>query len=349
MNKEPDAQLRFEEELADFLREWNDQEVDELTVHTSGSTGIPKPLLVKKKRMENSARMTCRFLGLKAGDSALLCLPLRYIAGKMMTVRSVVGSLDLWPVAPDNHPLKNLNTAPVFAAMIPMQVRSSLEVPKEAELLREIRYLIIGGGAIDVDLAAALRNFPHEVWSTYGMTETLSHIAMRRLNGPEATEWYTPLEDVRIRLSSESTLVIEAPKVCDGELVTNDVAELNDQGAFRICGRKDNVINSGGIKIQIEEMEKILRPYISRSFFISSIPDPKFGEIAVMLLEAEQLSEEERRELNCTLDKTCRERLEKYHYPKDYFYLPALPYTETGKPDRATARKMAEQYSLKTN
>lgn len=349
MNKEPDAQLRFEEELAVFLREWNDKEVEELMVHTSGSTGIPKPLLVKKERMENSARMTCRFLGLKAGDSALLCLPLRYIAGKMMTVRSVVGSLDLWPVAPDNHPLKNLNEPPVFAAMIPMQVRCSLEVPKEAELLREIRHLIIGGGAIDVDLAAALRNFPHEVWSTYGMTETLSHIAMRRLNGPEATEWYTPLEDVRIRLSSESTLVIEAPKVCDGELVTNDVAEVNDKGEFRICGRKDNVINSGGIKIQIEEVEKILRPYISCPYFISSISDPKFGEIAVMLLEADQLPEDERRELNCTLDKTCRERLEKYHCPKAYFYLPALPYTETGKPDRATARKMAEQYSQKTN
>ncbi len=349
MNKEPDAQLRFEEELAVFLREWNDKEVEELMVHTSGSTGIPKPLLVKKERMENSARMTCRFLGLKAGDSALLCLPLRYIAGKMMTVRSVVGSLDLWPVAPDNHPLKTLNVPPVFAAMIPMQVRCSLEVPKEAALLREIRHLIIGGGAIDAELAAVLRDFPHEVWSTYGMTETLSHIAMRRLNGPEVSDWYTPLEGVRIRLSSENTLMIEAPEVCDGELVTNDVAELNDKGAFRICGRKDNVINSGGIKIQIEEVEKTLCPYVSSPFFISSIPDSKYGEIMVMLLESGELPESERCRKKRLLDEICREHLEKYHCPKAYVYLPALPYTETGKPDRATARKMAEQYFRKTN
>lgn len=349
MNKEPNAQLRFEEELADFLREWNDKEVDELIVHTSGSTGKPKPMRVKKLQMENSARMTCRFLGLKNGDTALLCLPLRYIAGKMMAVRSVVGALELWPMAPDNHPLKNLNVPPVFAAMIPMQVRCTIEVPKEAALLREIRHLIIGGGAIDADLAALLRNFPHEVWSTYGMTETLSHIAMRRLNGPEASEWYTPLEDVRIRLSSENTLVIEAPKVCDGELVTNDVAELNAKGQFRICGRKDNVINSGGIKIQIEEVEKKLRLHISHPFFISSIPDPKYGEIVVMLLETGELSESERCRLNGRLDETCRDHLEKYHCPKAYVYLPALPYTETGKPDRATARKMAEQYSRKTD
>ena len=197
--------------LRAFLAEWH-SDSPTVTVQTSGSTGTPKRMEVEKTRMEASARLTCDFLDLHPGDTALLCMPLQYIAGKMVVVRSLVRGLRLVTVQPCGHPLAGLEDAPVFAAMIPMQVYNSLQVPRERALLRQVKHLIIGGGAIDTPLAEALRDFPNAVWSTYGMTETLSHIALRRLNGPDASEWYTPFASVSIRLSERGTLVIQAPR-----------------------------------------------------------------------------------------------------------------------------------------
>ena len=216
-------QSEFLQDLETFLQEWQNEEPN-VWVHTSGSTGTPKPLQVEKERMMASARLTCSFLGLKEGDSALLCMPLQYIAGKMVVVRSLVAGLNLIPVAPSGHPLKDLKEAPTFAAMIPMQVYNTLQVPEERARLRNIKHLIIGGGAIDDALANELKDFPNHVWSTYGMTETLSHIALRKLNGQDASDWYTPFDNVRIRLSEEGTLIIHAPNVCAEELITNDIS-----------------------------------------------------------------------------------------------------------------------------
>ena len=244
----------FQASLADFLAEWFDDNTTVL-VHTSGSTGTPKPLRVEKQRMMQSAILTVSFLGLKQGDTALLCMPLKYIAGKMVVVRALVAGLNLLPVTPCGHPLAEINTAPEFAAMIPMQVYNSLQVPAEKECLKQVRHLIIGGGAIDSTLATELASFPHAVWSTYGMTETLSHIALRRLNGPDASNWYTPFQGVKVSLSPENTLTIEAPAVCAEELTTNDICEFNAQGQFHILGRKDNTVNTGGVKVQIEQVE----------------------------------------------------------------------------------------------
>ena len=157
--------------LADFLAEWFDDSTTVL-VHTSGSTGTPKPP-GEKQRMMQSAMLTVRFLGLKQGDTALLCMPLKYIAGKMVVVRALVAGLNLLPVAPCGHPLAEINTAPEFAAMIPMQVYNSLQVSAEKKYLKQVRHLIIGGGAIDSTLSTELASFPYAVWSTYGMTETL--------------------------------------------------------------------------------------------------------------------------------------------------------------------------------
>lgn len=169
--------------LEDFLAEWHN-DADRLLVHTSGSTGLPKPLWVEKRRMEASARITCRFLGLKAGDTALLCMPLDYIAGKMMVVRALTCELRLVSVEPTAHPMKDVSQPIDFAAMVPLQVARTLDDDLQRERLRQVRHLIIGGGAIDEQMAQVLATFPHAVWSTYGMTETLSHIALRRLSGP---------------------------------------------------------------------------------------------------------------------------------------------------------------------
>lgn len=344
--------------LEDFLSEWNNDS-DRVLVHTSGSTGKPKPMMVEKKRMLNSARITCDFLGLKPGDSALLCMSLDYIAGKMVVVRSIERHLHLISVSPSGHPLKNIDLKDVngkdvngeitFAAMVPMQVYNTLQVPEERERLTHIRHLIIGGGAIDAALEQELRSLPGNIaiWSTYGMTETLSHIALRRINGAEASEWYQPFDSVKISQTEEGCLVINAPQVCAETLVTNDIVEIEsyiynkvEKLRFRIKGRKDNVICSGGIKIQIEEVETLLKPHLEKPFMIAKKKDEKFGEIAVLLTEDEDLKKVEatiRRLLSGKSDdsnKSSESKSHKYWIPREYLHVDHLPLTETGKPKR---------------
>ena len=334
----------------DFLQEWNSPS-ETLLVHTSGSTGKPKPMWVEKQRMLNSAHITCDFLGLRPGDSALLCMSLDYIAGKMMVVRSIERKLRLFSVKPSGHPLSDESLAKMvemdfdFVAMVPMQVYNTLQVPQERERLSRIKHLIIGGGAIDDALAEELRSLPGAVWSTYGMTETLSHIALRRLNGEEASEWYQPFDSVGVSLNSDGCLVIDAPLVCSEPLVTNDIAEIKQQETsshssdassslktssphvlFRIKGRKDNVICSGGIKIQIEEVENLLRQHLDAPFLLAKKKDEKFGEIAVLVTESGDLE---------GVEAICRQVLPRYWVPRQYLHFDQLPMTETGKPKRA--------------
>ena len=354
--------------LFDFINSWNNDDCC-LQVHTSGSTGKPKNMLVEKTRMMNSARITCNFLNLKVGDTALLCMSADYIAGKMMIVRSIERGLCLVSEKPCGHPLSDeaLATASrlnfkrtsadslkatiteegtyhldndeaqldndeaqplfCFAAMVPMQVYNSLPIPKERARLARIKHLIIGGGAIDDALAADLKTLPNAVWSTYGMTETLSHIALRRLNGPDASSWYTPFDSVRVQLNEEGCLVIDAPQVTPHPIVTNDIAEIETvpHTRFKIKGRKDNVICSGGIKIQIEEVEDLLRPHLACPFFLAKKKDVKFGEIAVLVTEDEQVNK---------VEEVCQQVLPHYFIPKQYIHVDKLPMTETGKPRR---------------
>ena len=331
--------------LEDFLSEWNNDS-DRVLVHTSGSTGKPKPMMVEKKRMLNSARITCDFLGLKPGDSALLCMSLDYIAGKMVVVRSIERHLHLISVSPSGHPLKDVNEEITFAAMVPMQVYNTLQVPEERERLSRIRHLIIGGGAIDAALEKELKSFPGNIaiWSTYGMTETLSHIALRRINGDEPSEWYQPFDSVHISQTEEGCLVIDAPQVCAETLVTNDIVEIEpyiynkvEKLRFRIKGRKDNVICSGGIKIQIEEVETLLKPHLEKPFMLAKKKDGKFGEIAVLLSEDEDIKRVEatvRRLLSDESEKSSDHKKYKYWIPKEFRYVEHLPLTETGKPKR---------------
>ena len=367
--------------LEEFLSEWNNDSPF-IEVKTSGSTGEPKRMLVEKRRMLASARITCDFLGLRPGDTALLCMSLDYIAGKMMVVRALERHLTLLTVPPTGHPLSSLSLPssfllppsdilppsssndspssfllppssfllppssdilppssdilppssfllPRFTALVPLQVYNTLQVPEERERLMQVEHLIIGGGAIDEAMEAELRQFPNAVWSTYGMTETLSHIALRRISGPEASEWYTPFPSVHLSLSDEGCLIIDAPEVCAETLITNDIAELASLGegrgvAFRILGRKDNVICSGGLKIQAEELERQLRPHMRVPFIISKRPDEKFGEIVVLVTEG---SPTEARTI-------CERILPKFHQPKEYVHLDHIPLTETSKPAR---------------
>ena len=316
--------------LEEFLEEWNNPS-EFVEVKTSGSTGEPKRMMVEKRRMLNSARITCDFLGLKEGDTALLCMSTDYIAGKMMVVRSIERGLKLISVEPSGHPLaENTNMEFVFSAMVPMQVYNSLQVPEERDRLMHIKHLIIGGGAIDEAMERELREFPNAVWSTYGMTETLSHIALRRISGPDASDWYTPFPSVEISQNDDGCLVINAPEVCAETLVTNDIVEIVNK-RFRILGRKDNVICSGGIKLQIEEIERELKPYVRVPYIISKRKDEKFGEVVVLLTEG---STDEAQAI-------CEKHLPKYHQPKAYIHVDQIPLTETGKPARKKAEILA--------
>lgn len=327
-----DSQASFRHELFRFLSEWFTPSPF-ITVHTSGSTGQPKPLVVRKEQMMRSAEMTCSYLNLQAGDTTLLCLPLTYIAGKMIVVRSLVAGLDLYPVTPSGRPLENTDVTFRFAAMIPLQVYNSLQQPAEKERLSRIGNLIIGGSPVDPALRREIARLPRPVYITYGMTETLSHIALCRLNGAEASPRYVPFPHVNLSLSDEGTLVIDAPAVNDQTLVTNDVARLYPDGTFDILGRKDNTLITGGVKIQIEEVESLLAPHLSVPFAITSQPHPKFGEIVVLLTEGPVDFP--------LLEEKMKQVLTPYQLPKKVLTIPRLPLTSSGKINRAKAKELA--------
>lgn len=324
----------FQGNVFHFLMEWFNDAMT-IDVHTSGSTGEPKLLKIEKHRMMESACLTCSFLKLKTKDTALLCMPLKYIGGMMMIVRALVAGLNLIPVTPSSRPLQHIKKAPTFAAMTPMQVSTALEYKEESICLKKIKHLIIGGGAIDPSLENILSDFPYAVWSTYAMTETLSHIALRRLNGKKASAWYIPFKNIQVSLSPEQTLIINAPQLCHETLVTNDIVEFNNHGHFRVLGRKDNTINSGGIKIQIEKLENIFNAYIQQPFLITSIPDKKLGECVILLVEKMPSISSLRR---------CKEKIPPYWYPKHIIQVTHIPLTETGKPKRAQAKELAQCY-----
>ena len=304
----------------EFIKQWRDASPT-IEVHTSGSTGDPKVMRVEKRRMLASARATCDFLGLKQGDTALLCMSVDYIAGKMMVVRAIERGLQLLTVEPSSHPL----AAPVFvdeigqkldfAAMVPMQVYCSLQVPREREL----------------------HTMDNAIWHSYGMTETLSHVALRRVSGSEASPWFTPMPGVTLSVDENQCLVIDAPHLCPERLVTRDVVEM-EQGSqrFKVLGRIDNVINTGGIKLHIEQVERQLAGHIARPFLITKRPDAQFGEMVVMLLQGTD-------EDIPAAQAASEEFLDKYARPKRIIAVPELPMTPNGKPDRRQAETLAQQ------
>lgn len=317
-----------------FLNEWFDASPI-ITVHTSGSTGVPKELVVRKDRMMQSARLTCEFLNLQAGDTALLCMNLRYIGAMMMVVRSLVAGLNLVVRPASGHPLSDVEVPLKFAAMVPLQVYNTIRVPAERKRLEHTDILIIGGGAVDDSLEAELKTIPIAAYSTYGMTETLSHIALRRLNGEAASKCYYPFPSVELSLSAENTLIVKAPLICDDVLQTNDIACLCSDGGFTIAGRKDNVINSGGIKIQAEEMENRLQPFIPVPFAVTAVPDPCLGQALTLLIAGKPDIKE--------LENKLQAVLETYYRPKHIFITELIPQTENGKIDRTGCRILAQQ------
>lgn len=319
-------------DLADFLAEWYAAEPT-MQLHTSGSTGTPSTLHADKKAMLASAELSCRVFGLKAGQQALLCLPLQYVAGKMMVVRALAAGLHLLVREPSSTPMERVFTPVDFAAMVPMQAARTLAQPDGAKALERIGTLLLGGGFIDPGLEQSLQELSCRIYASYGMTETLSHIALRRVNGQDAAPAYTPLPGVQLSRDEEGALQLSVPHLGIRHLQTNDMAELLPDGRFLILGRRDAVINSGGIKIQAEELENKLRALISGiSVLALPAPHPELGECVVLLWEGPTEAEQE-------LRRACEHELPRHHRPHHILRI-TLPRTNSGKPARAAARDM---------
>lgn len=302
----------FEKPVGDFLLDWFDSK-SYVEMQTSGSTGTPKIVRVEKQAMVNSALATGDFFDLRSGNRALQCLPVKYVAGKMMLIRALILGLDLDYVAPTSHPMQNLDdTNYDFVAMVPMQAQNSL---KE---LQNVKKLIVGGARISASLEKKLMKLPTEVYETYGMTETITHIAAKRV-GEKA---FTVLPHVTISYDDRNCLVIHAPHIiAEDVVVTNDLVELINENQFVFLGRIDNVINSGGVKIMPEQVEQKIGSKIDRRFFIASKEDAELGEKVVLVIEGDVFE----------VDKTIFDSLDKYERPKEVVFVPKFKETENGK------------------
>lgn len=333
----------WEKHLFGFVLEWLDEE-KEIKVKTSGSTGIPKTILLKKQHMINSANATAVALKLEAGQTALLALSTEYIAGKMMVVRAMVIGLNLITVEPAGNPLENLKKDIDFTALVPLQLSNILESKKTLNQLQKIKNVIIGGGTLDEKFIKEISKFSNDFYASYGMTETCTHIALRKLNGKDQNLYFKTLPEVKISTDHRSCLVIEAPHLSDNHLITNDLATLYSDSEFLIKGRFDNMINSGGIKISPEEVEDKLRKIIKENFLITSIPDLILGERIILLIESDQSNLNALYELWAQIETV----LSPYEVPKQIDFIKPFSYTATGKIDRLSMKDLIRK-KLKNN
>lgn len=315
----------WERAIHSFLTEWF-SDSEEVEMKTSGSTGVPQLIRLRKDTMRNSARATNRFFHLQKGDEVLLPLSADYIAGKMMLVRAIEGCLNLTAVAPCADPLAGMEKHFRFCAMVPMQVQTSLENGRFEELER-IEHLIIGGSEVSPSLKEELQLLRTRCYATYGMTETASHVALFNLNGFGVVDVYKALPGITFSQDDRGCLVIHAPELSKESFVTNDVAELPDDTHFVWRGRFDNVINSGGVKLFPEMIEKKIAPFTNRRFFLGKENDDVLGERLVMVIEGEKLGADEESQLMEQISET----VQRYEKPKRIIYLSEFLQTPTGK------------------
>lgn len=308
-----------------FIREWL-SETETMEARTSGSTGAPKTIRIEKSMMVKSAERTGRFLKLKRGDQALLCLPIDFIAGKMMVVRSFVLGLDLQLVNPSSIPLKGYINRIDFAAMTPMQVHFSLSEPSGKTQINQIKTLLIGGGDIAPGLMKALAILSNDMYLTYGMTETLTHVAMKKITGVSGQQNYQTMPGVEIESDQEGRLVITDNFLGLKRIVSNDIVELISETEFRFLGRYDHVINTGGIKVIPEVVENKLLAQIENRVVIAGIKDDVFGSKVIAIIETARAGFPDNLELHIE-----NAGLKKYETPKEIFYVDRFPESQNGK------------------
>lgn len=320
----------WEKEIYRFIINWL-SDSGEMVQYSSGTTGKPKEIRLSKISMMQSARMTCDHLKLKEGYTSLLCMPVDYIAGRMMIVRSMVGGLNMWAIEPKSLPLTDNIPDIDFAAMVPLQVLNLLICRSE---LGKFRKLLIGGAEISPELENLIKNVPSEAYATYGMAETASHIALRRLNGPDADDTYHVLPGVNVSTDNRGCLVIKAPWL-PGQVHTNDLAELTGKEKFRWLGRYDNLINSGGIKIVPEEVEKIIATKTGKECVAVGIRDARLGQRLALVLEKDKVGVS-LDDLKSEFDNVLPRRWK----PKELLFVDRFPRNDALKIDRRKLSRM---------
>jgi o-succinylbenzoate---CoA ligase len=303
----------FEKPVGDFIFDWFDDK-SYIEIHTSGTTGMPKLIRVEKQAMVNSAVATGNFFKLSPGNTALNCLPVKYIAGKMMFVRAFILGLDMDFVAPSSNPMKRNDKLYDFVAMVPLQVEHSLSQ------LHQIKKLIVGGVKMNKALEKNLYNSKCEVFETYSMTETVTHIGAKKID----EKAFTVFPNIEISKDDRNCLVITAPNLNVFDIVTNDVVEIISKNEFIWLGRQDNIINSGGIKLIPEQIENKLSGKIDSRYFVTGIPDEKLGTKLILIIEGTKKE----------LDDHIFDDLDKYEKPKEIKFIASFIETETGKVKR---------------
>lgn len=324
----------WERELYGFINTWL-SETDHIVQYSSGTTGKPKEIILRKQYMISSALNTCNFFGLREGQTALLCLPMEYIAGKMMVVRCMVRRLNLLFTEPAGSPCIAASGQIDFCAMLPLQVMNCLQ---DGNKLRRIKKMIIGGAEIHHGLENLLQKVSTEVYATYGMAETCSHVALRKLNGKNREEDYHALPEITLQKDERNCLVIDAAYLPD-KIITNDMVEMTGPGSFKWLGRYDNLINSGGIKIIPEEVEAMIKAKTALECTVIGLPDVKLGQKLVFVLEKEE------NEVSLSGLKACLdELLPKLWRPREIIIIDQIPRNNAMKADR---RRLAELISNK--
>lgn len=313
----------FDAQIGAFILDWIDNK-SYVVVNSSGSTGKPKSIKVLKSHMVNSAIATGDFFKLEPGDNALLCLPVNYIAGKMMLIRAIILGLELDVISPS---FEDLNSSKYysFAAVVPLQLEKLINYS------HNIKTIIVGGAPLSKKIRQKLFNSSAEIYETYGMTETVSHIAVRRLNSriDSNNNPFKVLPNVNISKDDNHCLVIEASHLTSKKIVTNDIVDLISKTSFNFLGRIDNIINSGGIKLNPELIEQKLSLVIKNRYFISSEPNKILGSQVILIIESEKKIK--------TIDFS---NLDKYEIPKAIYFLEAFAETANGKLDRSATYKL---------
>lgn len=313
-------EIQWQQSILGFLDEWSSKD-DFVIAHTSGSTGTPKEIRLPKSAMRLSAKLTGEFFDLKTGNTALLCMPVNFIAGKMMIVRAVELGLKLCCTEPKSR--IDLAEYPKldFVPMTPMQVEKSFDS------IHKIKTLLIGGAPLSDELRNKLLQTKTDAYESYGMTETITHIGLKKIS----EKFFQCLNQVEIRKDERNCLVIRTPYF-DDEIVTNDLVEIIDRKHFKWLGRFDHVINSGGIKLIPEQIEEKLKPYVQQEFIISSLPDKTLGEKLILIIEGDKF------DLSIPKDV-----LDKFENPKEIYFIKEFPRTESGKVKRQALKEICQK------
>jgi o-succinylbenzoate---CoA ligase len=331
----------FEEKVKAFTLEWLSDK-QEFEFQTSGSTGQPKKITFSREQMQASTRLTQQTFDLKQGQTTLLCLDPDFVAGKMMIVRALEIGMNLIVVEPSSNPLEKLSfKEPIeFAALVPYQLSAILQNPKTKEKLNSITKAIVGGASSSKELIENIQGCSTQFYETYGMTETLTHVAIRKLNPPEAA--FRALPGVTLWLNTNLCLSLQLDHLGIDRVETNDVVQLQTRDTFTVTGRYDNIINTAGVKVSPEMLElkikDIMQQHFDESaFFIGGVKDKQFGEKVVLFVEHAFISDSVKNLVFVLL----RQVLRNFEVPKEIVAVPTFKRTDMGKLKRQETISMS--------